>query len=39
MNKWILTGAGLSLANAILLAGVLYAVASDRLVWNNGEFT
>lgn len=37
MKKWILAGAALSLANAILLAGILYAGASGRLVWNNGE--
>ncbi|MCP4250813.1 MAG: hypothetical protein GY778_27560, partial [bacterium] len=39
MKKWILTCTALSLLNLILLAGISYALASGRLVWNNGEVT
>lgn len=36
MKKWILACAALSLLNVVLLAGILYAVASGRLLWSDG---
>ena len=37
MKKWIAVCAALSLVNVVLLAGILYSVASGRWVWSDGE--
>ena len=37
MKKWTFACAVLSLLNAVLLAGILYAVTSGRWVWSDGD--